>query len=121
MQDLVNSPVTGVFNITWLGGQGMVGAIIIGLLTGWSYSAMLKKGWKITLPEQVPSSVAKQFTAMIPAGVILGTAMLIYAVFKSFMNTDRSIQNPYSTTLVHSSIVLPFSSFKTSQLLVPAK
>lgn len=88
LQDLVNSPVTGVFNITWLGGQGMVGAIIVGLLTGWAYSTMLKKGWKITLPEQVPSSVAKQFTAMIPAGVILGTAMLIFAGFKSFMHTD---------------------------------
>ncbi|MES5891198.1 PTS sugar transporter subunit IIC [Lacticaseibacillus paracasei] len=88
MQSLVNNPVTGVFNITWLGGQGMVGAIIVGLLTGWAYSTMLKKGWKITLPEQVPSSVAKQFTAMIPAGVILSTAMLVYAGFKTFMQTD---------------------------------
>ncbi len=88
LQTLVNNPVTGVFNITWLGGQGMVGAIIVGLLTGWAYSSMLKKGWKITLPEQVPSSVAKQFTAMIPAGVILAVAMLVYAGFKAFMNTD---------------------------------
>lgn len=88
LQTLVNNPVTGVFNVTWLGGQGMVGAIIVGLLTGWAYSGMLKKGWKITLPEQVPSSVAKQFTAMIPAGVILGVAMLVYAGFKTFMNTD---------------------------------
>ncbi|WP_404932619.1 PTS sugar transporter subunit IIC [Pediococcus acidilactici] len=88
LQTFLSSPITGVLNITWLGGQGMIAAIIVGLLTGWSYSGMLKKGWKITLPEQVPASVAKQFTAMIPAGVILTTSMLIYALFKAFLNTD---------------------------------
>jgi PTS system cellobiose-specific IIC component len=88
LQAFVTSPVTGVFNITWLGGQGMIAAIVIGLLVGWSYSAMIRKGWKITLPEQVPSSVAKQFTAMIPSGVILTATMLIYAGFKNFMHTD---------------------------------
>lgn len=87
IQDVVNSPVTNVFNITWLGGQGMIGAIIVGLLTGWAYSTMLRKGWKITLPEQVPSSVAKQFTAMIPAGVILGVSTLVFAFFKIVMHT----------------------------------
>ncbi|WP_201346783.1 PTS transporter subunit EIIC, partial [Lactobacillus nasalidis] len=58
LQTFLASPVTNVLNITWFGGQGMVAAIIIGLLVGWSYSAMMKKGWKIKLPEQVPSSVS---------------------------------------------------------------
>ena len=88
VKTLVTSPVNGVFNLTWLGGQGMIAALIVGLLVGWSYSAMIRKGWKITLPEQVPASVAKQFTAMIPAGVILFVSMFIYAGFKIFMNTD---------------------------------
>ncbi|MFC6200350.1 PTS sugar transporter subunit IIC [Lactiplantibacillus nangangensis] len=87
LQGVMTAPVTGVFNITWLGGQGMVGAIIVGLLVGWSYSAMIRKGWKITLPEQVPASVAKQFTAMIPAGIIITVAMFIFAIFSHF-NTD---------------------------------
>ncbi|MEJ6355906.1 PTS sugar transporter subunit IIC [Lactiplantibacillus plantarum] len=88
LQNFVQAPVTGVVNITWLGGQGMIAAIIVGILVGWAYSAMIRKGWKITLPEQVPTSVANQFTAMIPAGVILIVAMLIFAAFSAFGNTD---------------------------------
>ncbi|MDM5145633.1 Lichenan permease IIC component [Lactococcus lactis] len=53
MQVFINNPVTGVLNLTWNGGQGMIAAIIIGILSGWAYSAMMKAGWKITLPEQV--------------------------------------------------------------------
>ncbi|KRN27801.1 PTS sugar transporter subunit IIC [Liquorilactobacillus mali] len=88
VQSYLESPVTGVINTTWLGGQGMIAAIIIGILVGWSYSAMMRAGWKITLPEQVPANVANQFTAMIPAGVILIISMLLYAFFKGVMNTD---------------------------------
>ncbi|WP_010581568.1 PTS sugar transporter subunit IIC [Liquorilactobacillus vini] len=88
LQTFLSSPVTNVINITWLGGQGMIAAIIIGILVGWSYSKMLKAGWKITLPEQVPANVANQFTAMIPAGVILTASMLLYAFFKMVMSTD---------------------------------
>lgn len=66
----------------------MIAAIIIGILVGWSYTKMLKAGWKITLPEQVPANVANQFTAMIPAGVILTVSMLLYAFFKMVMSTD---------------------------------
>lgn len=88
VQTYLTSPVTGVINNTWLGGQGMIAAIIIGILVGWSYSAMMRAGWKITLPEQVPANVANQFTAMIPAGVILTVSMLIYAFFKGVMSTD---------------------------------
>lgn len=88
LQTFVQSPVTGVFSTSWLGGQGMIAAIIIGMLVGWAYSSMMKAGWKITLPEQVPSNVAAQFTAMIPSFVIILVSMLIYAGLKLFANTD---------------------------------
>lgn len=88
MKTFILSPVTGVLNTSWMGGQGMVAAIIIGLLVGWSYSVMMKKGWEIKLPEQVPASVSKQFSAMIPAGIILTACMLLFAAFKQFGNTD---------------------------------
>ncbi|KRL42454.1 PTS sugar transporter subunit IIC [Liquorilactobacillus nagelii] len=88
LQTFLSAPVTNTINITWLGGQGMIAAIIIGILVGWSYTKMLKAGWKITLPEQVPANVANQFTAMIPAGVILTVSMLLYAFFKMVMSTD---------------------------------
>jgi PTS system cellobiose-specific IIC component len=88
LQTFLSAPVTNTINITWLGGQGMIAAIIIGILVGWSYTKMLKAGWKITLPKQVPANVANQFTAMIPAGVILTVSMLLYAFFKMIMSTD---------------------------------
>ncbi|MDR3189663.1 MAG: PTS sugar transporter subunit IIC [Lactobacillaceae bacterium] len=83
-----NNPVTGVINTSWLGGQGMIAAILCGIFVGWAYSAMLRAGWKITLPEQVPANVANQFTAMIPSGIILTATMLIYAFFDKVVHTD---------------------------------
>ena len=96
VQTYIEQPVTGVFNITWLGGDGMIAAIIIGLLVGWIYSAIVKKGWTIKLPKQVPPAVSNQFTAMIPAGIILIGSMLIYACFNLFAHTDF-LQWTYNT------------------------
>lgn len=96
LQTFLEAPVTGVFNITWLGGDGMIAAIIIGLLVGWIYSAIVKAGWTIKLPKQVPPAVSNQFTAMIPAGIILIASMLIYAAFNMFAHTDF-LQWTYNT------------------------
>lgn len=59
IQAYINSPVTNVLNLTFQGGQGMIAALIIGLLVGWSYTYMIKHNWKITLPEQVPAGVSR--------------------------------------------------------------
>lgn len=88
LQDAINGPVTGVINTTWLGGQGMIADLIVALLVGWSYSAMINAGWKITLPEQVPANVANQFTAMIPSGVIIFVATVIYAFFDKVLHSS---------------------------------
>ena len=88
LQAFLQSPVTGVINTKWLGGDGMIAAIIIGLLVGWIYSKIMKAGWTIKMPESVPPAVSNQFTAMIPAGIILIGAMLIFAGFSSFAHTD---------------------------------
>ncbi|RZI48530.1 PTS sugar transporter subunit IIC [Lactococcus kimchii] len=88
MQAILDSPVTGVLNLTWQGGQGMISAILIGLLTGWAYTAMINAGWKITMPEQVPANVANQFTSMIPSGVIIIAATAIYALFDKIGHTS---------------------------------
>lgn len=88
VQAFMSQDVTGVINLTWLGGQGMIGAIVVGLLVGWTYTAMMKRGWQIKLPEQVPANVAGQFSAMIPAGIILTVAMVIYGLLSKFANTN---------------------------------
>ncbi|VTU70730.1 cellobiose PTS, EIIC [Lactobacillus plantarum JDM1] [Leuconostoc pseudomesenteroides] len=107
LQSFLESPVTGVINISWLSGQGMVAAIIVGIVVGWAYTKMIKTGWKITLPEQVPSSVANQFTAMIPSGVILISTMLIFALIKTTLNTDM-------LNLIYNSLAAPMQGLSDS-------
>lgn len=66
----------------------MIAAIIIGLLVGWIYTMIMKAGWTIKMPKQVPPAVSNQFTAMIPSGIILTGSMLIYGTFNAFAHTD---------------------------------
>lgn len=62
----------------WFGGQGIIGAIIIGLTVGAIYSFFIKRHIVIKMPEQVPQAIAKQFEAMIPAFVIFLLSMCVY-------------------------------------------
>lgn len=64
----------------WLAGQGMIGAIIAGLLTGLIYSWFLKKDIRIRMPEGVPDGVAAAFTGLIPAACILTGAVVVYGL-----------------------------------------
>ncbi|MCL2567511.1 MAG: PTS sugar transporter subunit IIC [Alphaproteobacteria bacterium] len=72
--------IGNVINREWVGGKGMVLAIIVGLITGAVYSWFLKKDIRIKLPESVPPAVASSFTALIPAAVIISFFTFIYAI-----------------------------------------
>ncbi len=65
---------------TWLAGQGMIAAIIAGLLTGLIYSWFLKKDIRIKMPEGVPDGVAAAFTGLIPAATILSCGVVVYHI-----------------------------------------
>ncbi|MFK4938960.1 PTS sugar transporter subunit IIC [Lactococcus petauri] len=80
--------VSGVIDAAWLGGKGMILAMLAGLLVGWSYSWFIKKDIRIKLPEQVPANVSDSFGALVPAFVITFVAMLIYAL--SVLTTDQT-------------------------------
>src|SRR5699024_11818960 len=49
---------------TWSGGSGMATAIIVALLTGWIYTSVLAKGWRIKMPDSVPQGVSDTFSAL---------------------------------------------------------
>lgn len=72
--------VTGIINKTWTAGQGMIGAIIVGLLTGWMYSWFLKKDIRIKMPQGVPQGVSNAFSALIPGAVIIIIATVIHGI-----------------------------------------
>lgn len=80
--------VSGVIDAAWLGGKGMILAMLAGLLVGWSYSWFMKKDIRIKLPEQVPANVSDSFGALVPAFVITFVGMLIYAL--SVLTTDQT-------------------------------
>jgi PTS system cellobiose-specific IIC component len=77
--EMLASQVSGL-NKTWLAGQGMVAAIIAGLLSGLIYSAILKKDITIKMPEGVPDGVAAAFTGLIPAAIIFTGAVIVYHI-----------------------------------------
>ena len=78
---------SNVIDKNWLGGKGMIVAIIVGLLVGWIYTWFMRKGFTIKLPEQVPANVAASFTALVPGAVIVSGATAVYAFFRLGLST----------------------------------
>ncbi|MHC1684064.1 MAG: PTS sugar transporter subunit IIC [Clostridiaceae bacterium] len=79
--------VDNIINKAWTGGEGMVSAIIIGLLVGAIYSWFLTKKFTIKMPAGVPQGVVNQFTALIPGFAIVVGSTVIYTFFKFAMST----------------------------------
>lgn len=72
----------------WMGGKGMITAIIVSIIVAWAYSLMIKKNVTIKMPEGVPQGVVNGFSAMIPAAVIFFAADVVYGIFKFGFNTS---------------------------------
>lgn len=79
--------VTNVIDKTWTAGQGMISAIVIGILVGAIYAWFMKKDIRIKLPAGVPEGVANSFTALIPSFVVVLGATLVYSFFKFVLDT----------------------------------
>ena len=79
--------VSNVIDKTWTAGQGMITAILIGLIVGWVYSWFMKHDIRIKMPAGVPEGVANSFTALIPALAIITGATLVYSFFKFVLDT----------------------------------
>lgn len=74
--------IGGVIPKAFLGGKGMIAAIIIGLVVGKIYSFVLNKGWTIKLPDSVPEGVSNAFQSLIPGFLIILLAFLTYIFFE---------------------------------------
>lgn len=55
----------------WLGGTNIISGIIIGLVVAEMFAFITKRKWVITLPDSVPDSVSRSFSALIPGFIIL--------------------------------------------------
>lgn len=94
----------------WLGGQGMIAAIILGLSVGAIYTAFVKNKWTIKMPEQVPDAISKQFEAMIPAFVIFILSMIIFVI------SDKLTGGGTFVELIYSVIQIPLQGLSDSWL-----
>ncbi|MGL5955610.1 MAG: PTS sugar transporter subunit IIC [Brevinema sp.] len=83
MDDVV---VSAVLPKEFLGGKGMIGAIVIGLFVGYVYSLCLKNNLKITLPDGVPPAVAVAFANLIPYMIVITIMVIFFILFKVWFN-----------------------------------
>lgn len=72
--------VSGVLPTTWMGGNGIISAIIMGLIGSWVYCTCIQKNLRIKMPDAVPEGVANAFSAMIPGFFIMCYSAVIYQV-----------------------------------------
>lgn len=72
--------VSGIINKSWTAGQGMIGAIIVGLLVSVVYCWFLKRDIRIKMPAGVPEGVSNAFSALIPGGIIVIGATVINGI-----------------------------------------
>ena len=81
------SAIAAGINLNWTAGQGMVGAILVGLVVGFVYSKLIKKDVRIKMPDSVPKGVSNSFAVLIPCIIILIGATIIHAVCYYTSNT----------------------------------
>jgi PTS system cellobiose-specific IIC component len=61
----------------WLGGANIISGMIIGLLVAEMFTFVIRRNWVITLPDSVPASVSRSFSALIPGFLILSVFGII--------------------------------------------
>lgn len=80
---LVNDAPTAFISFDYLGSKGLFTALIVGILVGFIYTFVVNRGWIIKMPDGVPPTVAKSFSALIPGFIIIIIFLIIYGVFNT--------------------------------------
>ncbi|MGL5151685.1 MAG: PTS sugar transporter subunit IIC [Clostridium sp.] len=75
--------INKVLSMTWLGTQGVITAIIIGILSVEVYRIVINKKLVIKLPDSVPEMVSRSFTSLVPGIIVVMVALVINGIFIS--------------------------------------
>lgn len=86
----VKDVTTTYIAFDYLGSKGLFTALIVGVLVGFIYSTIIKKNWVIKMPEGVPPTVSKSFSALIPGFIITFVFLIIYGAFNAFVGQSFS-------------------------------
>ncbi len=84
----------------WLGGQNIISGMIIGLVVAELFTFVIRRNWVIRLPDSVPGSVSRSFSALIPGFLILSIFGIISWAPASYgSNFHQIIMDSISTPL----------------------
>ncbi|EEE0986114.1 PTS transporter subunit EIIC [Salmonella enterica] len=84
----------------WLGGANIISGIIIGLVVAEMFTFVVRRNWVIKLPDSVPASVSRSFSALIPGFIILSIMGIIsWALSNYGSNFHQIIMDTISTPL----------------------
>ncbi|EIO9952066.1 PTS cellobiose transporter subunit IIC [Salmonella enterica] len=84
----------------WLGGANIISGIIIGLVVAEMFTFVVRRNWVIKLPDSVPASVSRSFSALIPGFIILSIMGIISWVLSNYgSNFHQIIMDTISTPL----------------------
>lgn len=99
--------VTGIIPKAWIGGQGVITAIVMGFITSAVFCWCMKKNLRIKMPDSVPEGVSKAFAALIPGVFIFVIATTIYTV--CVLGFGKTFSE-----LVFKMLQIPLMTFSTS-------
>lgn len=77
----IDGEMTNFISFEWLGAAGLFVAIILGLIVGRLYVAIVRKGLIIKMPDGVPPTIQKSFAGLIPGFVIVAIMLIVKAIF----------------------------------------
>lgn len=84
----------------WLGGANIISGIIIGLVVAEVFAFIVRRNWVIRLPDSVPTSVSRSFSALIPGFIILSImGVIAYTLGLHGTNFHQIIMDTISTPL----------------------
>lgn len=107
----LESLVTGIIPMTWLGGQGLFVAMLVGFLSAFIFNSWMKSKLTIKLPDSVPPMVTEPFKILVPAFVtFIAFATISYGIsFTSYGDLHTFFFNVLQTPLMSLGTSLPAS------------
>ncbi len=102
----------------WLGGANIISGIVIGLIVAEMFTFVIRRNWVIRLPDSVPASVSRSFSALIPGFLILSVFGIISWALASFgSNFHQIIMDSISTPLASMGAVVGWAYVIFTSLL----
>ena len=77
----VDGEMTNFISFEWLGAAGLFVAIILGLVVGRLYVAIVRKGLILRMPEGVPPTIQRTFSGLVPGFIIVALMLIVKAIF----------------------------------------